>query len=163
MLVNYRGLPKHTPANLFPCSETVGQALENLRTFSEVPLATTFFLASIAQYEGFLRHNVVLTPPKKRPMMGDLQKAADQNPGRPIEAQTMVQNNEVRERRNVLIHRGGVADEQYIKSAVMAHPLSDGAVALVASGTVVEVTPAYFTYATKVLIDYCRQVAGLNA
>jgi len=161
MPVRYLGLPKHAPPNLFSGSETVAQAEEALFRLSGIPLATTFFLASIAHYEGFLQSNVTIA--KNRPMLGDLQTAAEGNTGRPIGATTKKLAKEIRVRRNLLIHHGGVANQDYATAASDAHPISDGAVASVVLGTIVEVTPAYFTYATKVLVDYCRQVAGLNA
>lgn len=161
MPVSYSDLPAHTPSALFSPSETVAQADEALIKLSGVPLATTFFLASIAHYEGFLQDNVTTT--KNRPMLGDLQAAAEGNPSKPISVTTKRQGKEIRARRNILIHHGGVANQDYITAAIDAGPLSGGTVTVVAPGTLVEVTPAYFTYATTVLIDYCRQVAGLNA
>lgn len=160
MPVSYSGLPTHTPSDLFSPSETVAQAGEALIKLSDIPLATTFFLASIAHYEGFLQDNVTTT--KSRPMLGGLQAAAEGNPSKPIRETTRKQGKEVRVRRNLLIHCGGVADQEYVTAAIDAGPLSGGVVAVVAPGTVVEITPAYFTYATTVLIDYCRQVAGSN-
>lgn len=161
MPVRYDGLPKHAPPDLFSRSETVAQAEEALLRLSGVPLATTFFLASIAHYEGFLQRNITIA--KNRPMLGDLQTAAEGNASRPIGGRTRILAKEIRVRRNLLIHHGGMVNQDYTTAAIDAHPISDGAVALSAPGTIVEVTPAYFTYSTSVLIDYCRQVAGLNA
>lgn len=160
MPVHYGGLPKHAPQDLFSDSETVAQAEEALLLLSGVPLATTFFLASIAHYEGFLQGNVTTT--KNRPMLGDLQTVAEGNPSKPIGITTRKQGKEIRIRRNMLIHHGGVANKDYVEAATDASPLSGGAVTIVPPGTVVEINPAYFTYAMTVLIDYCRQVAGLN-
>lgn len=158
--VRYGGLPRHAPPDLFSQSETVAQADEALNRLSGVPLATTFFLASIAHYEGFLQGNVTTT--KNRPMLGDLQTAAEGNVSKPISVTARKKGKEIRVRRNILIHHGGVANQDYVTAAIDASPLSDGAVTVVAPGTVVEITPAYFTYTTTVLIDYCRQVAGPN-
>lgn len=160
--VNYGGLPKHAPPNLFPRSETVRQASENLLRFSHTSLATTFLLANMAQYEAFLKHHIVLTKKSGPPGLGTLQKVAESNPNRPIDENTRILSDEIRERRNIVVHRAGLADERYTLSAAAAHPLSNGAVSVAAPSGLIEITPAYFTYATMVLIDYCRQVAGLN-
>lgn len=160
MPVRYSGLPTHAPSDLFSPSETVAQADEALLRLSGTPLATTFFLASIAHYEGFLQSHVTIA--KNRPMLGDLQTAAEGNPSNPISLPTRKRGKEIRFRRNMLIHHSGLANQEYVTAAIDASPDSGGAVTVVAVGAVVEITPTYFTYATTVLIDYCRQIAGPN-
>lgn len=161
MLVNYENLPKNGPSNLFPRSESVLDAMKNLDAFSHAPLATNLLLANMAQYEAFLKHHVVVTKKGGPPGLGTLQKIAESSSERPISDDTKISINEIRERRNIVVHRAGIADERYIQSAAAAQPLSNGSVGVVAPGSRVEITPAYFHYATNVLIVYCRQVAGL--
>lgn len=161
-LVNYSGLPRNGPSNLFSRPETVRDALNNLNTFSHAPLATNFLLANMAQYEAFLKHHIVLTKKDGAPGLGTLQKVAESNLERPISSDTKTLINEIRERRNVVVHRAGITDERYTQSAHAAQPLSSGSVTVLPTGSFIEITPAYFHYATNVLIDYCRQVAGLR-
>jgi hypothetical protein len=133
-------------------SESAAHALEALQGYIVQRLPRDLFLALIAQFEARLvAHLRGLSQPGEGPL-GALQAKVQARISLP---QGLIEDaNEIRERRNSIIHNAGAADSKYVVAAALVAPRASPFVVAVAKGSDVSPSEGYITYAGDVLVRY---------
>lgn len=152
--LRFMNVPKASGVDLFPSSETVKEALDASERYEATRMASDTFLVLLVPIERFLSARLAAAGLKAEGTLGYLQKAAEGQCG--LAAPDIVLMDEVRERRNCLVHHHSVATQRYVDAANVAAPHSGGEVKATTIGTRVAITWAYLGYAAEVLIRYAK-------
>jgi hypothetical protein len=146
------GIAQHQFSN-----ESVADALSALENFLVHRLPRDLFFALIAEFESRLVARLVTVGESARGTFGDLQKRLEAKIALP---QTLVEDvNEIRQRRNAMIHHSDLAHPKYVKASVAVQPRANAFVKVAALGDKVTPTGAYLAYATDVLMRYSNAIA----
>lgn len=152
--IEYVNIPQLGDVANFLVREETQVALVSVETNLENRVPRDLFIALLANFESFLSEALVLCGVTPSGTLGRLQNMVQQNytvPGNSIE-----KVDEIRERRNALIHHNGIIDSKYVNAAnkVIFPPWVLDPTLL----TAVEVTPEYLTYVAATLIEYAKAI-----
>ncbi len=129
--------------------ETVGAALDQ---FIVERLPRDFFLALIAVIESRIGTRLVSLGESSDGTLGALQNRIQAQLSLP---QVLIEDfDEVRERRNIMIHHEDLANGRYVVAVNAVLPRSTSFVVPVVSGQRVHLTENYLAYAADVLVRY---------
>jgi hypothetical protein len=113
--------------------------------------ARDYFFAVIAHFELFLSKAIVLRGGSADGTLGQLMNKAQQLYGFAVSSTTELAD-EIRERRNVLIHHGGVANQRYLNSASSAALPAN--IRLTVMGQILLIDDNYLAWVCDSLISY---------
>lgn len=135
-----------------PPQVSVNVALQEIDSYVKGGRATTdYFFTLISHFELFLSQAIVLKGGSPDGTLGKLMVRAGQLYGLPVCAETELAD-EVRERRNVLIHHFGAANQRYLNAASCAALPAHIQSTLV--GQILNIDDDYLAYVSDVLISY---------
>jgi hypothetical protein len=138
-------------ANLLT-TEPGADAMSALQDFVLCRLPRDLLLALIAEFESRLVFRLSTLGASTTGTLGTLQTRIQH---RLSPATHLIQDlNEIRERRNVMIHDGDIAGPVYVAAAALVLPRAAPYVSPAAVGHRITTTDAYLTYAADVLVRY---------
>lgn len=150
--LQFDNVPQYGLAAGFFGAETLGTSLRNLDTYENGRMVNDIFLALLARLEIFLSDKLASAGLIHTGTLGKLQNNAQAHYGiTGIEVDCM---DEVRERRNTIIHNHGAITPNYAAAANKVVGVSGGHVVAPGTITKVEATATYLSYAADVLIRY---------
>lgn len=132
--------------------ESVEDALSSLRMYIDQWLPRDLFLALIARFEARLIASLTAAGCSTTGTLGVLQQKVQKKFS--ITHEIKEELDEVRERRNTLVHNDGHADNKYISAATKVNSREQTYVALPRIGDSVVPSPQYLAYAVDVLVRY---------
>lgn len=150
--MQYSAIPQNELAHGFLSEETVENALTALTKYSRERLARDIFIILIARFEARLIAKLEGAGEPGDGTLGNIQTKIQRIITVPIEQ--VCDLDEIRERRNVLIHLNGQCDAKYRKTAQKVNPRAGANVIIPEVGELVLPSDAYLTYAAAALIRY---------
>ncbi len=156
--IDYESVPQHGVATAFLHNETVTQATGAIAKYVDERLSCDFFLSLIAHFESFLSDVLIRAGQSPSGTFGALQRAVEQI--HTIPPNVVEDCDEIRERRNALIHHQGRvgAGSRYETAAAKVFPRAPGMVPDPAAVTVIGVPPQYLSYVADVVVRYGRAI-----
>ncbi|WP_124485244.1 MULTISPECIES: hypothetical protein [unclassified Burkholderia] len=151
--LEFGNLPRTTQVRP-PQQVPVSAALREIESYVKNGRAITdFFFAVISHFESFLSAALAAKAQSTDGTLGQLMARAKQGYAIPTSPETEMAD-EVRERRNMLVHHRGVAQQRYVSVAsVTSLPSHIRSTAL---GQVLAIDDSYFAYVCDGLITYAR-------
>jgi hypothetical protein len=150
--LHYRGVPSLGAVAGLLQSETVDDAMHALHEYASARLAADMLMAVISHFETRLSARLVAAGGKGTGTLGalqyEVQKVASVPPS------SVEDLNEVRERRNAIVHHAGRAHSSYVDAAKAVATRTNGILSVPNVGEPVAPTGEYLTYAAHVLTDY---------
>ena len=142
-------------ANQF-ASESVADAMSALHGFIVRRLPRDLFLALIAEFESRIVSRLISLGELGDGTLGELQARIQ---GRIALPKALVDDlNEVRIRRNMMIHHGDIADSKYVAASVAVSSRASPFVQVATAGDNVSPTEGYLAYSADVLVRYSNSV-----
>jgi hypothetical protein len=154
--IGYDNVPQHGHATAFLQKETVAQATDAIDRYIEDRLARDLLLALIAHFESFLGYVLAQAGQAPSGTLGNLQASVQGI--HTIPQGTIDDFDEVRERRNALIHDHGQIGQRYRNAATKVFARSSGWVTDPATITVIDVPPGYLSYVGDIVVSYARAI-----
>lgn len=152
--VYYTGIPqKGTVAN-FISEETLDQALSQISVYSSNKLAKETFLTLISHLEELLSSFLLSIGHIPKGTFGQLQTNVQKV--HTIPQDVIDEIDEIRERRNCLIHHAGMVEPRYISVASKIFARSNGWIADPSTISTLDISSGYLSYAGDVIIRYAR-------
>jgi hypothetical protein len=154
--LEYSGVPAVGGLAHHFASETVTDATSALDHFIVQRLPRELLLALIAEFEGRIGARLVSLGEPNDGTLGTLQYKIQ---SKVLLIPNLVDDlNEIRERRNAMIHHGDVAHAKYVAVCHAVLPRADPFVKTVVVGDNVIPNEAYLTYSADVLIRYSNAI-----
>lgn len=154
--LQFEGIPAVGSMSGLLQNETIDEARASLDRYASSRLARDLFIALIAVLERRFSARLIAANKTDTGTLGALQHAIERIATVPIDVREDF--NEVRERRNALMHSDGRADDKYVDAANRVRIRSTGFVAAAARGDLVIPDGAYLTYAADVLTRYSASI-----
>jgi hypothetical protein len=154
--LEYDGVPEVGVASAFLQSETLLEAVTALEDYFKVRLAPDTFLALLSDFESFLVHHIQARGGSGTGTLGTLQRSLENL--YTIPSYLVEEVDEIRQRRNILIHHGGQINAEYQRAAANVWQRSAGIIADPSSVTNLSVTPEYLSYVVNSLSQYATEV-----
>ncbi len=154
-VLHFESIPKCNSANPLIAPEQIGAMFQEVGDYiSSGKLSVTFFLQLISHVEGFLCAQLSLKSLSIDGTLGQLQNRCES--AYLIGSANKLRMNEIRERRNSIIHHAGAVTQKYVAAA--NHVFGDSGGAIPDPGTIVslEISACYLSYCVDTLIDYAR-------
>jgi hypothetical protein len=154
--LDYKGVPEFGIASGFLQSEALPEALAALEDYFASRLAPDTFLALLANFETFFVHQIQARGGGGTGTLGALQHALQllyHIPSNRVE-----DLDEIRERRNAVIHHGGRITPKYRAAAAKVWIRSAGNIADPHLVAVLSITPEYLSYVVDALCKYAAEV-----
>jgi hypothetical protein len=142
-------------ANLFP-SESVADAHEALDRFIAGRLPRELFLALVSELEGRIAARLLSMGELGDGTLGELQFRIQKKLS--LAPHLIDDLNEIRERRNAMIHHANGAHAKYVAASTAVLPRAGSFVKAVVEGDRVIPTEKYLTYADDVMVSYSNAV-----
>jgi hypothetical protein len=136
--------------------ESVKDAISALHDFIDRRLPRDLFLALIAEFEGRLSDRLVSLGEREGGTLGNLQSKIQDSIS--LHPDLINDLNEVRERRNAMIHHADLADAKYVDAAAAVLPRANPHVKAVVVGENLSPTETYLTYAADVMVRYSNAI-----
>jgi len=137
-------------------SESVEDAMSALQDFVVHRLPRDLFFALIAEFESRIVARLFSLGETVNGTLGQLQSRIQ---NRLVVPQSLIEDlNEIRERRNAIIHHGGKADLKYVTASAAVLPRANLFVNVTVAGDDVNPTEGYLAYSTDVLVRYSNSV-----
>ena len=156
--VYYTEIPQHGIVINFIAEETLEQALNQITDYSSRRLAKDVFLALISHLEELFSNFLVSRGQPPQGTFGHLQKSVQRL--HHIPNHIIEELDEIRERRNCIIHHAGAVQPRYTNAALQVFSRSGGWVADPSTVTNLDVSSGYLSYAGDVIIRYARCLPG---
>jgi hypothetical protein len=155
-ILDYSNVPTvGLAANSF-ASESVSHAISALERFFTQRLPRDLLLALIAEFESRLVARLTSLGEREDGPLGELLKRIQVRITLP---RPLVQEmNEVKARRNAMIHNGDKADKKYVTAACAVLPRAAPYVTPAKVGDNVRPTASYLTYAADVMVRYSNAI-----
>ncbi len=137
-------------------SETVAEAMSALQSYVARRLPRDLFLALIAEFESRVIVKLRSLGELEDGTLGALQNRLQARIRLP---QTLLDDlNEIRERRNAMIHHGDIATRKYVIASAAVLPRACHFVTATGVGDNVGPTESYLTYSADVLVRYSNAI-----
>lgn len=137
-------------------SESTDESMSALSCFIAGRLPRDLFFALIAEFETRIISSLLSLGEPDSGTLGTLQNRIQR---RISISQSLVEDlNEVRERRNVMIHHKDIANSRYISTVSAVLPRANPFVKVTSVGDNVSPTDHYLGYATDVMIRYSNAI-----
>ena len=153
-LVSYRGIPYYGVANNFIIDEDIDQAINQIHSYSKERLVKDTFLILLSHTEEFFSDAINNAGQVPSGTFGSLQYTIQSI--HPIAITVIEDLDEIRERRNALIHHNGKITPKYILTANKVYNRSNSMVANPKTVTSVDISDEYLSYVADVVIRYSR-------
>jgi hypothetical protein len=153
-LLEYTHVPQVGVTTNLLSRELAADALVALRDFVAQRLPRDLLLALIAEFESRLVSRLSALGKPTNGTLGGLQKRIQANVV--IPSALAEDLDEVRERRNAMIHNADKAGAKYVAACAIVLPRAHPYVAITAEGNKVTPDPAYLAYGTDVLVRYSK-------
>lgn len=154
ILLKYRNYPEISSTSHYLSSEPLSVALSQLELYERDRLAVDCFLMIIARFEMFLSQTLRRCGNMTEGTLGHLQEAAQREYSIARNCAEVLLADEIRERRNCVIHSHEKATARYITKAIAASRLCPTVVAIPTVGQLVRPDEAYLTHSVDVLMRY---------
>lgn len=154
--LQFDGIPQLGTMTGLLQNETVAETHASLAAYATNRLSRDMFVALIALFERRLTTRLLAAGMNASGTLGALQHRVQTLVSMPNDL--MEDLDEVRERRNSLMHHDGDAHDKYVDAASKAHSRNPQHVALVSAGTLVIPDGPYLTYAADVLVRYSAAI-----
>jgi hypothetical protein len=154
--LEYSGIPSVGIVSSHFASESVADAMLALHAFIQRRLPRDLFLALIAEFEGRIGARLVSLSASSKGTLGKLQTRIQTKITLPLAL--IEEFDEIRERRNVMIHHGDIANSQYVTTATIVFSRPNPFVKPVVVGDNVSPTEDYLAYAADVLVRYSNSI-----
>lgn len=152
-ILSYENIPGCKFANPIVGPECVENTFNEVSGYiSSGKLSVTFFLQLISHMERFFCGKLSEKGLSTDGTLGNLQRRCES--AYPIGDNHIRRMDEIRERRNVFIHHGGVVTSKYVTAANFVFSASGGVIRDPSSVTSIDISGAYLSYCVDVLIDY---------
>jgi len=139
----------------FP-SETKAEAISALQLYIAQRLPRDLFFAVIAEFEGRI---VMRLNSLGEPENGTLGALQNRIQGRVSLSQVLIDDlNEIRERRNAMIHHCDIATAKYADASAAVLPRARQFITAAVEGDNVSPTEIYLTYSADVLVRYSNSI-----
>jgi len=153
-VIDYASVPQIGFATSFLTNETVSEATAAVADYVQNRLSGDLFLAMIAHFEAFLIAIIVRGGGAASGTLGQLQHAVQALHTIP---QPIVEDfDEVRERRNVLIHSHGQINARYRSAAINVFARSHGFVPDPTTIVSIGIPADYLSYVADVVVRYSK-------
>jgi hypothetical protein len=136
--------------------ESVKDAISALHDFIDRRLPRDLFLALIAEFEGRLSVRLVSLAEREDGTLGNLQSRIQARIS--VHTDLISDLNEIRERRNAMIHHADLADAKYVTTATAVLPRATPYVKAVVVGENLSPTETYLAYAADVMVRYSNAI-----
>jgi hypothetical protein len=136
--------------------ESVKDAISALHDFIDRRLPRDLFLALIAEFEGRLSLRLVSLGGQEGGTLGELQDKVQARIS--VSADLRDDLNEIRRRRNAMIHHADLADARYVVAATAVLPRANPHVKAVVVGENLSPTEMYLAYAADVMVRYSNSI-----
>ena len=154
--LDYTNIPAVGVATIPAASELVADAIAATNDFIARRLRRDLLLALIAEFESRLATKLVSLSLSSDGTFGQLQTRLQGKLSLPV---ALIQDlDEVRERRNSMIHHGDLARGRYVSASAAIQPRAKAYVAAAAVGDNVAPTDAYLAYSIDVLVRYSNAI-----
>ena len=152
--IEYIGIPELGFATGFLSQEATQAALDSVEKNLNERLPQDLFIALLAKFESFLAQALVLQGSTVSGPLGVLQTAVQNHYSVP--SSVIDRLDEVRERRNILIHHDGRINAKYSAAAqkVIFQPWVEDPTSL----SIIAISPEYLTYVVDTIVTYARHV-----
>ncbi|NUB06097.1 hypothetical protein FW320_07905 [Azospirillum sp. Vi22] len=150
--LNYKLVPSFGSVRNIISQETVSNAFSSVMSYVNAGrLNVDIFYAIISHLEGFLTFKLKEAGLSEEGTFGQLQRRAEN--AFPIKPSLIARVDEIRERRNCLIHHGGVVSAKYLQAASVAAAISsDFPINL--HQAALSVSDEYLSYCAESFISY---------
>lgn len=150
--LDYTNTPAVGLAQIPAATESVADAISALNSFIAQRLPRDLFLALIAEFESRVIFRLASLGLSTAGTLGQLQRRIEANLH---PATVLVEDlDEVRERRNAMIHHADIAGADYVAASALVLPRAAPFVTATAIGDRITPTASYLTYAIDVLVRY---------
>jgi hypothetical protein len=136
--------------------ESVKDAISALHDFIDRRLPRDLFLALIAEFEGRLSDRLVSLGEQEGGTLGNLQSRIQDSIS--LHPDLIDDLNEIRERRNAMIHHADLADAKYVTAATAVMPRATPYVSAAVVGENLSPTETYLAYAADVMVTYSNAI-----
>lgn len=154
--LDYTNVPSVGLSALSAVSESVADAIAASTNFIARRLRRDLFLATIAEFESRLATKLASLGLSSDGTLGNLQVRLQQRLALPV---ALIQDlDEVRERRNAMIHNADLANQKYVSASAAIQPRAAPFVSAAAIGNNVSPSDIYFAYAIDVLVRYSTAI-----
>jgi hypothetical protein len=154
--LDYTNFPAVGIATISVTSESVADAIAATNDFITRRLRRDLLLALIAEFESRLSACLISLGAPSEGTLGDLQREIQSRIPLPLVLKHDM--DEVRVRRNVMIHHGDLADSKYVRASVAVQPRASPYVTNAAIGDNVAPTDIYLAYTVDVLVRYSNAI-----
>jgi hypothetical protein len=154
--LDYTNVPAVGLATIPAPSESVADAISAMNDFITRRLRRDLLFALIAEFETRLAARLAAMRASGEGTLGELQFEIQRRI--PLPRPLRQDMDEVRERRNAMIHHGDSAHPNYGRASAAVQPRARRYVAAAALGDNVAPTETYLAYATDVLVRYSNAI-----
>jgi len=137
-------------------AESVKDAISALHDFIDRRLPRDLFFALIAEFEGRLSVRLVSLGEREDGTLGSLQTRIQARIS--VHPDLINDLDEIRERRNAMIHDADLANAKYVAAAAAVLPRANPYVKAVVVGENLSPTETYLAYAADVMVQYSDSI-----
>ena len=152
--INYENIPSLAFIGKINVHETIQETLNQIDNYSNDRLARDFFLAIISHIEEFFSNYLKQMGKQSDGTLGALQNRVQKICT--IPTLLIEKFDEIRERRNSLIHHGGFVTNRYSETANKIFATSNGFIEDPTTITHLKIDSKMLTYTGDVLIEYSQ-------
>lgn len=154
--LRFEGIPQVGCMSGLLRTETISEAHTSLGAYAAHRLSRDMFLALIAAFERRLINWLTTAGQGSSGTLGFLQNTVQKTTSLPSD---LIEDlDEVRERRNALMHHDGLADDKYVAASIKVHSRTPSHIPIVVIGTPIVPDGRYLTYAADVLARYSAAI-----